>query len=228
MYDNIRKTRALSRKALALITSALIALSFTSSARSYDEFNGTVYSLGLKEVVVVQPVNASKLNLTLSQKSENITLLDLSGARVGFNSSYLFWRGDHIYSLNFDRNVTGKLTYIMPQQGQQFILPLRGGEPVRIILPAGYTTGNRVLGIASPAPDDFQEGDSGSVLTWYNTSQIPYIEVSYYKNNALQALTKIFAIMALAAIVLLAEYYYSIRKLRSIRKDVEENARHKI
>jgi hypothetical protein len=127
MYDNIRKTRALSRKALALITSALIALSFTSSARSYDEFNGTVYSLGLKEVVVVQPVNASKLNLTLSQKSENITLLDLSGARVGFNSSYLFWRGDHIYSLNFDRNVTGKLIYIMPQQGQQFILPLRGG-----------------------------------------------------------------------------------------------------
>ncbi len=228
MHDNILKTRALSSKALVLITLALIALASIGPARSYDEFNGTLYSLGLKEVVVEQPVNASKLNLTLSQKTENITLLDQSGARVGFNSSYLFWRGDHIYSLNFDRNVIGKLIYTMPQQGQQFILPLRGGEPVRIILPPGYTTGNRILGIANPGPDDFQEGDSGSVLTWYNTSQIPYIEVSYYKNNALQALTKIFAIMALAAIVLLAEYYYSIRKLRSIRKDVEENARHKI
>lgn len=228
MYGNIQKTKALSRGALVPITLALIALTSIGSARSYDEFNGTVYSLGLKEVVVVQPVNASKLNLTLSQKTENITLLDLSGARVGFHSSYLFWRGDHIYRLNFDRNVTGKLIYTMPQQGQLFILPLRGGEPVRIILPPGYTTGNRILGIANPAPDDFQAGDFGSILTWYNTSQIPYIEVNYYKNNALQALTKIFAIMALAAIVLLAEYYYSIRKLRAIRKDVEENARHKI
>jgi acyl-CoA synthetase (AMP-forming)/AMP-acid ligase II len=52
--------------------------------------------------------------------------------------------------------------------------------------------------------------------------------VNYYKKNALQALTKIFAIIALAAIVLLAEYYYSIRKLKAIRKDVEENSRHKI
>lgn len=228
MYDNIIKMKALSHKALVLFTLALMALAFISSAHSYHEFNGTVYSLGLKEVVVVQPVNASKLNLTLSQKTENITLLDLSGARVGFNSSYLFWRGDHIYSLNFDRNVTGKLIYTMPQQGQRFILPLRDGEPVRIILPPGYTTGNRILGIANPAPDDFQAGDFGSILTWHNTSQIPYIEVNYYKNNALDALTKIFAIMALAAIVLLAEYCYSIRKLRAIRKDAEENARHKI
>jgi hypothetical protein len=209
-------------KGLRLLALFLMAFAIISLACPAEEFNGTTYRLGLKDARVTVPVNASKLNLTLSEKTDNITLLDKNNQSIPLNSSYLFWRGSHIYSLTFERHVSGELGYSIHLQGQQFILPLRNAGAVRIILPPRYTTGNRFLGIANPAPDEFEEDESGSVLTWYNTTQIPYIEVNYYRNNALQALTIIFGILALAGIVLLAEYYFSIRKLRAIREE-EEN-----
>jgi hypothetical protein len=212
MHNHILKEVALALMAFAVICQVCCAM----------EFNGTTYHLGQKEVEVIQPVNASKLNLTLPEKTENITLLDENRKRVGLNSSYLFWRGNNIYSLNFERHVSGDLIYTMPQQGQQFVLPLEDSGPVRIILPQGYTTGDRILGIARPSPDEIHSDEAGTVLTWYNTSQIQYIEVSYYRNNALQVLMTIFAILAVAAIVLLIEYYISMRRLRSLRKDKDK------
>jgi len=140
---------------------------------------------------------------------------------VALNSSYHFWQGNHIYSLSFERHVSGDLIYTMPQQGQQFILPLKDSDPVRIILPQGYTTGDRSLGIARPSPDEIHADEAGTVLIWHNTSGISYLEVSYYRSNAPRALMMIFGILALAAIALLIEYYISMRRLRSMRNDEE-------
>ena len=202
---------------------ALIVLAIFSIVCA-EEFNGTTYRLGQNLAEVQQSVNASKLNLTLSQKTDNITLMDKDGQSIKMNSSYLFWRGDYIYSLNFGRQVSGNLVYTIPLQGQQFVLPLKDGGPVRIILPPGFTTGDRFLGIARPTPDDFQAGETGNVLTWWNTSQSPFIEVSYYQKDAPQALMQVLAILAAAGIALLVEYYMSIRKLRAIRKEAESDA----
>jgi hypothetical protein len=63
-----------------------------------------------------------------------------------------------------------------------------------------------------------------SALTWYNTTKVSYIEVNYYRDNALEALAIIISILALAAIALLVEYYFSIRKLRSLRMEKEEES----
>jgi hypothetical protein len=189
-----------------------------------EEFNGTTYRLGQNLAEVLQSVNASKLNLTLSQKTDNITLLDKDGRSTKMNSSYVFWRGDYIYSLDFGRHVSGNLAYTVPLQGQQFVLPLRDTRPVRIILPPGFTTGDRFLGIARPAPDEFQLVETGNVLTWWNTSEYPFIEVSYYKDDAPQSLKLFLAILAAAGIAILVEYYMSIGKLRAIRKESESKA----
>ena len=59
-------------------------------------------------------------------------------------------------------------------------------------------------------------------LTWNNTTLLSYIEVNYYRENALAALTIIISILALAGIALLIEYYFSIRKLRALRIKEEE------
>lgn len=211
--------------ALTLALTALMALTALSQGQP-DSFNGTVYRLGHDRVEVTQPVDASAVNLILQAKAENITLLDTEGRRAGLNSSYLFWRGNHIYSIAFERHITGELTYTLPQQGQQFILPLlqNDGGPVRIVLPPGYTTGDRILGIARPTPDDFRADDGGDVLTWLNTSEYQFIEVSYYRDNAPEALMKIFGILVGAALILLAEHYASIRRLRAIREDAEKRA----
>jgi hypothetical protein len=205
-------------------TWALLVLTAICVISSGTQFNGTTYHLGEKETQVIVPINASQLNLTLSEKADNMTLFDESGKSVAFNSSFRFWRGDHIYRLTFERPITGRLIYTMHLQGQQFILPIRDHGQLRIILPAGFTTGERSLGIARPAPDEFLEDDSGSILTWNNTTQISYIEVNYYRRSAPQALMIILAILALTGLVLLAQYYISIRKLKEARMEMESEA----
>jgi len=214
MYDYLLKSG----------TWALLAITAICMITSGAQFNGTTYNLGEKEALVTLPVNASQLNITLWEKTENMTLFDESGKNVTFNSSYQFQRGDYIYSLTFDRTIKGRLIYSMSLQGQQFILPIRDHLPVRIILPEGFTTGERSLGIARPVPDEFVEDNSGSILTWNNTTQISYIEVNYYRRSAPQALMIILGILVLTGLVLLAQHYISIRKLRAARIEMENEA----
>lgn len=194
------------------------------SVISAEEFNGTTYRLLSSQMEVVLPVNASSINLTLHETASNMTLRDEDGEEVAINSSYSFWRGDHKYNVVFEKHVFGKLIYSMPHQGQQFILPLSENGPVRLILPPGYSTGNHVLGIARPEPDAVRADKNGMVLTWQNASRYQIIEVGYYQEKAPEALMRVFAVLAVAAVILLIEYYASIRKLRAIREDVERRA----
>ena len=209
---------------LKLGTWTLIALTAICMISSGAQFNGTTYHLGEKEALVTVPINASHLNLTLSEKTENMTLVDEMGMNVTFVSSYRYLRGDYIYNLTFAKHVIGRLNYTMSLQGQMFILPIRDHGPLRIILPEGFTTGERSLGIARPEPDEFVEDDSGSILTWNNTTQISYIEVNYYKRSAPQAMMIIMAILGLTGLVLLAQYYISIRKLNEAGMEMEREA----
>ena len=187
-----------------------------------EEFNGTVYRLGEAATAVTVPVNTSRVNLTLMEKVENITLYDEYGKTVKLNSSHRFRQGSYIYSLDFERHIKGKLAYNLSAQGQQFVIPVREKGPVRVILPEGYTTGDRLLGIAWPPPDMSANVGGKKALTWNNTTPLSYIEVNYYRENALAALTIIISILALAGIALLIEYYLSIRKLRALRIKEEE------
>ncbi|MDD4580511.1 MAG: DUF5803 family protein [Methanothrix sp.] len=207
-----------------LYKSGLLALLFLVAAGLIStgaEWNGTSYHLGEDEVQVILPVNASHINLTLFLKAENMTLFDEQGRNVTFNSSYQFRRGDHLYSLVFERPVRGKLVYSMSHKGQQFILPISDFGPVSIILPKGYTTGERSLGIARPQPDQFIDDASGDVLIWNNTTTIPYIEVNYYRRSAPVAMMIIIGILAAAGIVLLVQYYISIKKLKAAREEID-------
>ena len=186
-----------------------------------EEFNGTTYRLSLSDIEVAQPINGSDFNLTLHEKAENISILSFDGKKTKVNSSYSFWGGDHNYRIHVAHSVTGNLIYTIPHQGQQFILPLHENGSMRLILPPGYTTGDRILGIARPDPDQVKTDNNGTVLTWINP-QARAIEVGYYKMNAPQALKRIFALLAVIAALLLAEYSFSIRRLRALRKEAEK------
>jgi len=207
---------------ISLASSAQLQVNGSEPHGSDPYFNGTTYILFEHEMKVILPVNGIRANLTLFDEAEDMALLDESGSNVSFNSSYQFHRGDHIYSLVFERPVRGTLVYNISRQGQQFILPIRHTEPVRIILPPGYSTGSRSLGIARPEPDTFEDADSGSILIWNNTTQIPYIEVNYYRKSAPYALMIIMAILAGAGLVLLIRYYMSIKKLKADRMELEK------
>jgi hypothetical protein len=183
-------------------------------------FNGTTYRLTSNQVEVVQPINASRLNLTLQDKAMNMTLVDMDGKAVDLKSSSTFWRGEYIYNLIFDDHTYGSLIYTLPHQGQEFVLS-PGGVPVCVILPPGYTTGQRALGIARPDPDVVHVDKDVTSLIWLKTSDDMVIAIDYYKADAPYDLMRFFEVIVVVSLLLLIEYYNSIRKLRSIRKKAE-------
>ena len=204
---------------VALLALVLVCLCIVQAG----EFNGTTYNLSLSDMEVTRAVNGTSFNITIHEKTDNISLLTPDGKKTMVSSSYSFWRGDNIYRIEFGKRVSGDLVYTVPHLGQQVILPLRDNGSVRLILPTGYTTGDRILGIARPDPNNVTTDKNETVLTWINPpGQV--IEVDYYKASAPEALKRIFALLAVMAAILLLEYYASIRKLRTISKEAEKEA----
>jgi len=203
--------------------SCICATSLLLCIAAAGEFNGTVYQLSENQLAVTRAVQGMALNLSLPAKADDMALRDQKGEEVDFNASYIFWRGDYLYTLTFERNVSGNLSYVLPHHGQEFLLLTKENCPVRIILPPGYTTGDRILGIARPTPDEVIE-DSSMALTWHNLTTDQLIDVSYYRNEAPQSLKRILVILAAAALALALEYYLSIRKLRAVREEAEKRA----
>ena len=203
--------------------SCICATAILLSIVAAGEFNGTTYQLSENQVAVTRAVHGTALNLSLPSKANNMALWDQKGEEVGFNASSQFWRGDYLYALTFERNVSGNLSYDMPYHGQEFLLLTKESGPVRMVLPPGYTTGDRILGIAKPNPDEVIE-DGSMVLTWHNLTEDQLIDVSYYRIEAPQSLKRILVILAAAAVALALEYYLSIRKLRAVREEAEKRA----
>jgi hypothetical protein len=201
----------------AVLAVALLAIVSLVQA---EKFNGTTYRLSLDQMEVIRPINGSSFNLTLHEKAIDIGFQSSDGLMIGVNNSYSFWGGNHNYRITFDQRVAGDLVYTVPYHSQQLILPLMESSPVRVILPPGYTTGDRILGIARPDPDQIITDKNGTILTWNNPGQI--LDVGYYKENAPDSLKKIFALIVAMAAILLLEYYASIRRLRAISKESEK------
>ena len=208
---------------IAILALAMLAFVCLSQA---GEFNGTIYRLSSTQVQVTQPVNASIYNLTLHEKAGDLVFIGSDGLETAVNSSYSYWTGEHKYKIDFGGNVTGDLVYTIPYQGQQFILPLKESHPVKVILPPGYTTGDHVLGIARPQPDQIMADKNGTELTWNNPGLI--IDVGYYQENAPDTLKKIFALLAVMAVIVLVEYYASIKRLRAISREAEKKAKGRV
>jgi hypothetical protein len=202
-------------KALAVLALILMA----ASALPQDQFGGVTYRLGLSENEVTLPVATNSTNLTLGDKADDLLFLDAAGNKSRINVTPDFWRGDYIYRIAVPGEVPGYLIYTTRSTGQQFVAITSSSGPVRVVLPEGYTTGDRLLGIARPDPDEVLVSSKGTELIWKNASANQIIEVSYYRDAAPLALKRIFAVIVAAALILLIEYYLSMRRLRSIRDE---------
>lgn len=181
---------------------------------SGSQFNGTTYTIIASGIIVEIPVNGTQCSITSTFKVPYFTLTG-KDTHANFTTNEEFWRGDYIYTISFDRPVDGKLQFELPGQGQRFIAPIVTTGPVRVVLPEGYTTGNRVLGAAVPTPDAVLH--NGTVLIW-NSSENRIIQVGYYRTKAIESIQDIFILIAAVALYLAADYYISIRRLREFRK----------
>ncbi|OPY46769.1 MAG: hypothetical protein A4E47_00486 [Methanosaeta sp. PtaU1.Bin028] len=185
-------------------------------------FFTTIY-LDLERAVVEMPVNGTGYNLTTAIEAKNISLTE-GNRPVNLSIEAEYWRGVHTYRLNFNRTENAILRFEIAATGQQFISPVLTDGPLRVVLPAGYATGNRLMGIARPPPDRIEtlarpEGNR-TALIWAS-APARQVEVDFYSERAPRALLISMALLAVLALMVAVDYILAIRRMRDVR-DGEE------
>ncbi|MGC9514716.1 DUF5803 family protein [Methanocrinis sp.] len=189
-----------------------------------DGFNGTTYILSKSEAEVIVPANGSSFNLTFPFKSE-IRLFDSQGSEVPVETEVSFWRGSYQYKvISEEEEVDGQINYTRPISEQRFVTFAEEGIPVRVVLPAGYATGDSLLGKARPKPDEVEIVDDRTVLIWTSPAKRTLIDVSFYREGAPRAFQLFLLLLAFLAGVLALEHLMSIRRLRSVRQEADEDS----
>ena len=127
-----------------------------------------------------------------------------------------------ILNLEFKEPITGFIAYTIAVPATQsfaFIRP--DSEFIRVILPPGYVTGNRIFGIARPTPSNVSFDEKGRQnLLWISSKlgeRDEAIQVKYYSQSA--PLLFLCAIVALLIGVVLVLFFYSRskRELESVK-----------
>jgi Family of unknown function (DUF5803) len=120
-----------------------------------------------------------------------------------------------VLNLTFEEPVTGFIAYTIEVPGtQNFVFMKPDSVFFRVILPPGYDTGNRIFGIARPAPSNESFDEKGRKnLLWISSKlgeRDEAIQVKYYSQSA--PLLFLGAIIALLIGVGLVLFYYSRSK----------------
>ena len=139
-------------------------------------------------------------------------------------------RGQKHTYLKFNENITGFVAYTMAvPKGQDFVYIPTSSSIVRFVLPAGYTTGNPLIGIARPHPDEtYLDNEGRETLIWYEHENIPMpksVMVKYYLSSAPKILLIAGSILAFGAAIVLVNYYITKKKLEKMREDIEQSSK---
>lgn len=193
--------------------------------------NTTIYYLNITSIQVVESVaNSTSVKLIVAEGGEmdirNPVAVDYSGKNASFNLTRGTLFGKNFARFEFESPFSGFIAFTQPD-GQEFTRPLVENGSVRVVLPAGYTTGSRFLGIAQPEPDNITVDNRGrEVLIWVN----PYpehraISVRYYQRGAPAALFYIAIGLSIAVVAIAGYYYSSVRALRKKREMLEKGVK---
>lgn len=151
----------------------------------------------------------------------------------------------HVY-VNFEQPVTGYVAYtVKSPMGQDYMYLTTPPSVIRFVLPDGFTTGNSLIGKASPKPDDvYLDSQNRENLVWYNKLESPkgflkavqdlsgsnssnitpvpqLISIKYYSKSAPLGLGIAAIILGAAAAAVYLRFYREKRKLVKAREDIE-------
>jgi hypothetical protein len=187
-----------------------------------DEFNGTTYILAKSEAEVIVPANGSSFNLTLPIRAE-MRLFNSSGGEVPVETEVQFWRGYYNYQVVSEEAVEGHLNYTIPITDQRFVALAEEGSSVRVVLPPGYATGDRLLGKAMPRPDGVIVLENRTVLLWTELEGRTLVDVGFYREDAPRAFRLFLLLLAFLAGIVALEHYVSMKRLRSVKREADED-----
>ncbi|MHC1755923.1 MAG: DUF5803 family protein [Methanosarcina sp.] len=131
-----------------------------------------------------------------------------------------------LINLEFEEPVTGFIAYTLDMPGTQsfaFIKP--DSEFIRVVLPEGYATGNRVFGIARPEPYDINFDEEGrQTLLWISSKmgeREEAIQVKYYAESAPMYFFAAIVALLFGVAMVLSRYSRSKKELESVREIFE-------
>ena len=222
-----------------------IAANTTTFYLSKDESTKAVHMLINATVIDIIPIDDMSSN---QESLENIVIIADTGntnitnvsvdlfnrhsladraSDIGYTISKEVIRGQKHTYLQFNETITGFVAYTLPtQEGQDFVYIPSFPTIVRIVLPADYTTGNPLIGIARPEPDEtYLDNDGRENIIWYENEEMPNsIVVKYYPISAPKTLLIVGSILALGAAIVLADYYVTRKNLKKVREDIEQGS----
>lgn len=127
-----------------------------------------------------------------------------------------------VINLEFNESVTGFIAYTLKTPGTQsftFIKP--DSEYIRVVLPEGYVTGNRVFGIPRPEPANISFDKNGrQTLLWISSKmgeREEVIQVKYYTETAPLYFLAAIVVLLFGVGIILLRYSRSKKELESVR-----------
>lgn len=147
-------------------------------------------------------------------------------------------RNMKVINLEFEEPVTGFIAYTLNIPGtQSFTFMKPDSEFIRVVLPKGFVTGNRIFGIARPEPYDtsFDEEERQTLL-WISSKmeeREEAIQVKYYTESAPMYFFAAIVALLFGVAMVLSRYSRSKKELESVRgifeleKEYEKKGRRK-
>ena len=175
--------------------------------------------------IVIIADNANTTNASIGVFNSYSLASEVSD--IGHTISKEVIRGQKHTYLKFNETITGFVAYTMPTpKGQDFMYIPTYQTTVRFILPANYTTGNPLIGIARPeSGETYLDNDGRENIIWYENEEMPKsIMVNYYPISAPKTLLIVGSILAFGAAIVLADYYVTKKQLEKIREDIEQSS----
>ena len=169
------------------------------------------------EIYFITSENFSMTADGIRSVSENPELLNLNYSKENLKRSP---------KLVLEENFSGILVYTFhPGMNGTSFAANDGAEAIQIILPEKTTTGNRIIGKASPTQDSTEKDELGrDVLKW--NKPVSSVSVKYYSENA--PLYLLIAFSSIAGIICAIYLWnkYQIKRLHEITKliDSDENS----
>lgn len=169
-------------------------------------------------VQLVGPANETAAN---TKTFEELSSRNETSA-INYTLTQEVTQGMKVINLEFKEPVTGFIAYTLDNSGEQsftFVKP--DSEFIRVVLPEGYVTGNRVFGIARPEPLSVTYDEKRrQTLLWISSKmgdREETIQVKYYTQSApLLFSAAIIALLCGVGFVLL-HYVKSKRELEAVR-----------
>lgn len=173
-------------------------------------------------VLLVEPANetvASSRTFMRLSNSSNVS-------DINYTLTQEITRNVKLINLEFEEPVTGFIAYTLDMPGtQSFTFMKPDSEFIRVVLPEGYATGNRVFGIARPEPYDINFDEKGrQTLLWISSKmgeREEAIQVKYYAESAPMYFFAAIVALLFGVAMVLSRYSRSKKELESVREIFE-------